>query len=143
VSIRFSFSPPSDNYRWVHRRVVSALKRIGTFAAVTDSDASFLPRRGESPNCFDSPVQFDVVNDDGSKLAGAAQRRTRGGLLHQGSVVELGLAENRQDWEKMLAELLSGDKSQLIDWQLPPTWLEQAEELAKEKYATPEWLEKF
>ena len=120
-----------------------ALEQIGRVATVTESGNKFLPRRGESPNCFDSPVQFDVVNDEGGKLAGAAQRRTRWGLLHQGSVVEPGLAEYRRDWEEALSDLLSGENSQAIEWQLPPSWLEQAEELAEEKYATQEWLEKF
>jgi lipoate-protein ligase A len=35
--------------------------------------------------CFTNPVAGDVV-DAGRKLAGAAQRRTREGMLHQGSI---------------------------------------------------------
>ena len=139
----FFFLPPADNYHWVHNCVVMALERIGRIATVTATGNKFLPRRGESPNCFDSPVQFDVVNDEGGKLAGAAQRRTRWGLLHQGSVIEPGLAENRRDWEEALSDLLSGEEGRVIEWQLPPSWLEQAEELCKEKYASADWLRKF
>ena len=42
-------------------------------------------------NCFANPVRADVMID-GRKVAGAAQRRTRAGLLQQGSVqyVDLG-----------------------------------------------------
>ncbi len=134
---------PAENYKWIHRCVVRALEQIGATATVTDSANSFSPRGEGSPNCFDCPVQFDVVNDEGGKLAGAAQRRTRWGLLHQGSVVEAGLAEHRQDWEKSLAEILSGNSGELMTWQAPATWLERAEQLAEEKYARQTWLEKF
>lgn len=36
--------------------------------------------------CFENPVSYDLVGPAGRKLAGAGQRRTRSGLLHQGSV---------------------------------------------------------
>ena len=139
----FFFLAPAENYRWVHSCVVRALEQIGAAATVTESSDTFLPRRGESPNCFDSPVQFDVVDDEGGKLAGAAQRRTRWGLLHQGSVVGPELSESRQDWEAMLAELLSGEKGRVLEWLPPSSWLEQAEKLAMEKYSLSERQEKF
>lgn len=135
--------PPSSNYRWVHGCVVNALDQIGLKALVTDSSNTFSPRRGASPNCFDSPVQFDVVNDAGGKLAGAAQRRTRWGLLHQGSVVEPGLAGRRREWQAALADLLTGNRGELVDWQPPSSYLEEAENLAAEKYTLQSWLEKF
>lgn len=142
----FYFLPPTENYRWVHQQVVKALRQVGRRALVTDTVDSFSPRGDHSPNCFDRPVQFDVVDDGGAKVAGAAQRRTRWGLLHQGSVVEEGLNEdnqNREDWETGLAGLLSGDDKNVIDWQPPAEWLQQAEDLAEEKYAPKSWLEKF
>lgn len=143
---QFYFLPPAENYRWVHRQVVGALQQIGTQVLVTDTVDSFSPRGDHSPNCFDRPVQFDVVDDGGAKVAGAAQRRTRWGLLHQGSVVDASLNEddqNRGDWERALAGLLSGDDQNVIDWQPPVEWLQQAESLAEEKYAPKSWLEKF
>ena len=36
--------------------------------------------------CFENPVNHDLVGGDGRKLAGAGQRRSKAGLLHQGSV---------------------------------------------------------
>ncbi len=38
--------------------------------------------------CFENPVTFDLVTAAGQKLAGAGQRRSRSGLLHQGSVAD-------------------------------------------------------
>ncbi len=36
--------------------------------------------------CFENPVRFDLSFQSGEKFAGAGQRRSRKGLLHQGSV---------------------------------------------------------
>ncbi len=36
--------------------------------------------------CFTNPTRYDVM-DGGKKIAGSAQRRTRDGILHQGSIV--------------------------------------------------------
>ena len=36
--------------------------------------------------CFENPVAYDLVDSSGRKVAGAGQRRSRLGLLHQGSV---------------------------------------------------------
>jgi lipoate-protein ligase A len=36
--------------------------------------------------CFVNPVEHDLVDGAGRKIAGAGQRRTKHGLLHQGSV---------------------------------------------------------
>jgi len=46
------------------------------------------PARGQrvAQRCFDRAEPGDIVTGDGQKLAGAAQRRTRQGLLMQGSV---------------------------------------------------------
>ena len=37
--------------------------------------------------CFENPVTYDLVDFNGRKMAGAGQRRSKSGLLHQGSVV--------------------------------------------------------
>jgi hypothetical protein len=56
-------------------------------------DSAVIDRRY---NCFANPVRADVMTD-GRKIAGAAQRRTRRGLLQQRSIqgieLENGLAE--------------------------------------------------
>jgi lipoate-protein ligase A len=139
----FSLLSPRANYRWVHDCVVKALQAVGEKAALTHTGEAFAPRRGASPNCFDSPVPFDVVNDEGGKLAGAAQRRTRQGLLHQGSVMESGIGAQRENWQMELAGLLSGGRSAEMDWEPPAGCLAETEALAREKYASEEWLKKF
>ena len=86
-------------------------------------------------NCFTNPVRADVMID-GRKVAGAAQRRTRRGLLQQGTVqgvdVENGLAER-------FAQALSANchESKIGDHVL-----KQARELAQQRYGTEDWLRK-
>ncbi len=70
-----------ESYAHIHRGVQAVLEGCGLSARLTP-EASAL----ESEACFQKPVRFDIV-DGGLKLAGAAQRRTREGLLHQGSIL--------------------------------------------------------
>ncbi len=59
--------------------------------------------------CFENPVSHDLVGADGRKLAGAGQRRSRLGLLHQGSVaVGCSEAKSRERSEDF-ANRISGD----------------------------------
>jgi lipoate-protein ligase A len=48
--------------------------------------------KGSSKACFAHPVPGDLIDSSGQKLAGAAQRRTRHGLIHQGSLLVPNLA---------------------------------------------------
>jgi lipoyl(octanoyl) transferase len=86
-------------------------------------------------NCFANPVPADVTIY-GRKVAGAAQRRTRRGLLQQGSIqgvdFENGLAQQ-------FTEALSADCSERkLDGEI----LNRARELTERKYGTDAWLRK-
>jgi len=84
-------------------------------------------------DCFATPVRADVLVD-GRKVAGAAQRRTRAGLLHQGSIQQVDLVE---DFARHFAKELSEDCSEKrIDNELS----DRAKEIAEKKYATQAWL---
>jgi lipoate-protein ligase A len=78
-------------------------------------------------------VNADVVLN-GEKVAGAAQRRTRRGLLQQGSIQNVDLAP---EFEKNLAAQLSQHR---IEQTIEQAAVERAEQIAKEKYATAAWL---
>ena len=90
--------------------------------------------------CFTAPSRFDVVADDGAKYAGAAQRRTRNGILHQGSI-RLTVAGG--EWEKLEEALLKALKhhfnAELIPFTPPAELLDRAELLARTKYETAGW----
>ena len=70
-----------DSYCQVHRGVQAALAACGIQSELTPAALAI-----ESDACFAKPVRFDIVAG-ASKLSGAAQRRTREGLLHQGSIL--------------------------------------------------------
>jgi lipoate-protein ligase A len=84
-------------------------------------------------NCFANPVRADVMLN-GRKIAGAAQRRTRRGLLQQGSIqrvdLENGLAEG-------FAHALSLNRRER---KISEEILDRARELAQQKYGADCWL---
>ena len=92
--------------------------------------------RGHSRHlCFANPVSADVMID-GCKIAGAAQRRTRAGLLQQGSIQGVDLGNG-------LAERFAKELSHNREMRsLRDRVQNRAEEIAARKYATEDWLRK-
>jgi lipoate-protein ligase A len=132
-------------YEKIHWALADALAQTGYRAVVAGggdpgprNEAIKVTRDGTSDtgyNCFANPVRADVMIN-GRKIAGAAQRRTHRGLLHQGSIqgveLENGLA-------KRFAQELSANCSEReIDRKV----LNRARELAQCKYGTDAWLRK-
>lgn len=70
------------SYLQVHEAIVSALASLGIQAHIYKSSST--PARS-SGQCFESPVISDVMAC-GRKVAGAAQRRRKDVVLHQGEV---------------------------------------------------------
>src|SRR5947199_8542442 len=84
---------PKSIYEKIHRALADALAERGqraTVAAILDRGAG-VSDAGYNGHCFANPVCADVMIE-GRKIAGAAQRRTRAGLLHQGSIQHVDLA---------------------------------------------------
>src|SRR5215468_6420236 len=90
-------------YESIHRSLCAALNGVGERALgaelVEPDRIRFANQPGvnsEACHCFANPVPADVVIN-GRKVAGAAQRRTRRGLLQQGSIqgirIDSGLAQ--------------------------------------------------
>src|SRR5581483_5653074 len=61
-------------------------------------------RKALPGQCFAGNEKFDVLWQ-GRKIAGAAQRRTRSGLLIQGSVQPPPIKVARADWEKAMCNV--------------------------------------
>lgn len=122
---------PVESYRLIHEHIVSLLRKHGLNAMLTEPADT---RQGDQ--CFVSPATHDIMLD-GMKVAGAAQRRTRKGLLHQGSI------QLRQ-----LPPLFAGDMAAVFSKDilvrtLTVTELETATRLAEEKYGTDTWRLKY
>lgn len=71
----------AESYRRIHAALAATLAAEGIDARSSDGG-------GETGAalCFENPVSHDLLGADGRKIAGAGQRRSRQGLLHQGSV---------------------------------------------------------
>jgi lipoate-protein ligase A len=84
-------------------------------------------------SCFANPVTADVLVHD-QKVAGAAQRRSRRGLLQQGSIQNVRLSERfREHFTHALC-------ASPVECDIPSACQNQAEQLAETKYATTTWL---
>lgn len=121
----------AESYRLIHAAIARFMVGEGMPSVVVPVASA-----QTSSACFASPVQYDLICD-GAKIAGAAQRRTRWGLLHQGSIQTKrplpGLEEN-------LAHTFGGGTSREL---LKTEWKESAQTLAAMKYGTTEWLRKL
>jgi lipoate-protein ligase A len=121
----------AESYVLIHRAVVEALRAEGIAARLTGGAAAT-----GSALCFANPVAHDVVDAAGGKLAGAGQRRTRAGLLHQGSVaVPLADAAASRRRAEFLAAALA-DSWKVVEL-APPAEMLAAKAAAR--YANPEW----
>ena len=121
----------ADSYEKIHVRVVQALRSCGFEPEVAPEEAPKI-----SQACFENPTRHDVLIG-GKKVAGAAQRRCRHGLLHQGSIqVEaLGAAFLKA----LVAELANSAGA----YELDDSMHDAASELAANKYGSEHWAQKF
>jgi lipoyl(octanoyl) transferase len=147
-------------YEEIHRALVAALSRMGeraqllAVAAVYDrqksrnGDPKVAPQRSGDRDslqsavadrrynsCFANPVRADVLID-GRKIAGAAQRRTRRGLLQQGSIQGVDIGNGLA--ERFPQTLSANCSERKVDDEI----LNRARELAEWKYGTEAWLRK-
>ena len=127
-----------DSYKAIHEPIMKAILDLGQGAHLAP-DLGIKHDRA-TLQCFVSPSPNDVLAADDTKLAGAAQRRTRKGILHQGSV-SLKAGPHDSILNAIRNEL---QKSFGFDYE-PFTpdagFMAEAEKLAADKYATVEWNE--
>ena len=137
-------------YEKIHCALRSALlangerAELAPVAGVVDAGAAIIDR---GYSCFANPVRADVMVN-GRKVAGAAQRRTRGGLLHQGSIqlargwVRVAATTGDVDLGNGLAERFAKELSEgRNEKSLSNTLVERAEKIAEQKYNTKNWLQ--
>ena len=137
--------PPSDPvfsessrsiYAAIHAALRDALVANGEPAelapGMVDAGAAIIDR---GYSCFANPVRADVMLN-GRKVAGAAQRRTRRGLLQQGSIQYVDLGKGLSE---RFAQALSANCSER---EINRETLDRARELAEQKYRADAWLRK-
>jgi lipoate-protein ligase A len=126
-----------ESYQRVHQWVCAAFARLNVPTALSPNSQKEIPGQ-----CFVGAEKDDVLWE-GRKIAGAAQRRTRRGLLVQGSVQPPPLGLERGSWESAMCEAARGTfgiEWQPLEIQLPLRNL--AEELRAAKYAQAAYNQK-
>ena len=127
---RFLQMRAADSYCAIHACVAAAMRGSGMQVAVADTDA---PKVSQA--CFENPVRHDVLMGE-RKIAGAGQRRTHFGLLHQGSI------------QAAMPESFGQELARFFSTKVKARTLSAAEiassiALAGSKYASTTWLRKF
>lgn len=133
----------THSYHVVHECVAVALRAQGVAAisqpAVADPAAP--PSLGV---CFQQAEPYDIVHaQTGAKIAGAAQKRNKRGLLFQGSIWRPAAGTN-VDWYKFHNDFTAGLAATLSLHAETTPWPELDEEEVNglvEQYLSPEWIE--
>ena len=115
-------------YSALHDAIRETLKKNGIEATLANSVSPKI-----SEDCFANAVRDDVISE-GRKIAGAAHRRSRFGLLHQGSVQKA----------RMPSRFIDDFAGTLCDRferrAIPQELVDRATVISQAKYGTTEWL---
>ena len=112
-----------ESYKQVHIWIRRAFKYCGVVTELCPET-----RPAGAGQCFVGAEKNDLLHY-GNKIAGAAQRRNRDGLLIQGSIQAKATGIDRKAWESaMLAEI------EWIEWQPKDAFFSEVDTLAKHKY---------
>ncbi len=126
-----------ESYRRVHAWIQTAFAQLNISTELAAGCSKSAPGQ-----CFAGYEKFDVLWH-GRKIAGAAQRRTKCGLLIQGSVQPPPVSLKRGEWESAMrfvsvrdwnAQWSTHEDDQLLS--------ERANELARQKYSQASYNQK-
>lgn len=126
-----------ESYERVHEWIRDAFQKIKVATELSPCCKKEIPGQ-----CFVGAEKSDVLWH-GRKIAGAAQRRTKSGLLIQGSVQPPPISLAKADWQKAVCDVAHET--------LGATWLEFIPEtnlnslattLAQQKYSQPSYNQK-
>jgi lipoate-protein ligase A len=126
-----------ESYRRVHEWLRTAFQTLG----IPSELASCCHKTGPG-QCFAGYEKSDLLWR-GRKIAGAAQRRTRAGLLIQGSVQPPPLRLKRADWQDAMLQAAREQAS--VAWrdlELGPGLASRVEELQRLKYSQAAYHQK-
>jgi lipoate-protein ligase A len=149
----------TESYRIIHQCIAAALQAQGVKArlATTPSPApdpaapmsSVASNSRQTPPpvaipgiCFQKSEIHDVISPSEAKIAGAAQKRTKRGLLFQGSIWRPA-AGAKVDWDQFESDFPAQIAAQLGGSAQPAPWPDFNESEVEgliEQYSAPEWL---
>jgi len=118
------------SYRRVHEWIRDAFARLEVA-----TELSPVRREEAAGQCFVGAEEFDVLWQ-GRKIAGAAQRRNRQGLLIQGSVQPPPISLERTRWQEAMCETVRSNAA--VEWGPSPLdtgFAERVGELVRIRYS--------
>jgi lipoate-protein ligase A len=136
------------NHEWYSTSAVESYRRIHDWIQIAFAElkvsTELAPccRKSEPGQCFAGYEKFDLLWQ-GKKIAGAAQRRSKLGLLIQGSVQPPPVSIMRDDWEaamrKVGAKIL---EAAWLGWKPDPELAARVDGLVRQKYSQKSYNEK-
>ena len=128
-----------ESYNWLNRCVQQALDYLNMQSSLAKQD---IPKTVDRAGmvCFTTPTRYDLLLND-KKIAGSAQRRSKEGMLHQGSIECEGMEFMNADNLRRVLPLGFGAVIPASFEEYSPFELieEKVQQLFKEKYATEKW----
>lgn len=126
-----------ESYRRMHEWIRSAFTKLEVVVELAPDSKKPAPE-----SCFIGHVKSDLLWK-GKKIAGAAQRRNRLGLLIQGSVQPPPISPARAEWERAMVKT-GGTNYEIVwsDFEPGPQLQARALSLAAQKYSQPEFITK-
>ena len=134
----------TQSYCEVHEALAAALRAQGVAAVTKQVREPESAEGGPAGVCFQRAEIYDVVHErSGEKIAGAAQKRNKRGLLFQGSLWRPA-AGGAVDWEKFHDDFVTQLATVLAAPAAVTPWPDLAEDEVSalvEEYSSPEWNE--
>jgi lipoate-protein ligase A len=127
-----------ESYMFFHVPIQKMLQGLGVGAELAPFNETHEDR--EVMSCFRNAARHDVVAA-GGKIAGAAQRRSRAGILHQGSILLDSLAKFKKEFltDRLIDAFMKEYKVTFGNYEPDQKLIAAAEKLAEGKYSRPEW----
>lgn len=135
--------PATQSYRVIHEALAEALRAQDVEAVTKQVVDESEPTTAGTGVCFQRAEIHDVVHAaTGAKIAGAAQKRNKHGLLFQGSLWRPAVGGAPIDWDQFEADFVAQLAAALEVPAEPTPWPELDEDEVSgltEQYASPEW----
>ena len=138
--VHHAFSmPPLDLYKQVHLCISSALAKqdlVTTLQPCPKEKGKIIPG-----DCFEEPVGWDLMGFDSSKkIAGAAMKRSRKGVLLQGTIImDKSWTLSRKKFQESLIHYISEMLNEKIDHVNWPNNVSSDIDKLQNQFATLEW----
>lgn len=130
-----ALAPGKERYRHLHTALAEALASAGFSLRLAAEQES----KSRGP-CFAHPVAWDLLDREGlHKIGGGAQRRSRGAVIHQGSIrLPKDLRNPMAPWIEDFLSRMS-ERTGILDPVIQENLCRESFRIEKERYSSPEW----